>query len=59
VNKGVEWYDYTYYLGLVAILLPFIFPANPDWLFTVTRYGTLFLAIPPVVDLIRFSQKKV
>lgn len=59
VTKKVEWYEYTYYIGLAAVLIPFVIPANPDWLLNVTRYGTLFLAFSPVVDLIRFSQKKI
>lgn len=57
-TKKVEWYEYTYYLGLAAILIPFIIPGNPDWLFTITRFGTLFLAFPPVVELIRYSRGK-
>jgi uncharacterized membrane protein len=59
ITKRVEWYEYTYYLGLSAILIPFVIPANPEWLFSVTRYGTIFLAFPPVMELIRFSQKKI
>lgn len=59
MTKKIEWYEYTYYIGLAAILMPFVIPANPDWLFSITRFGTLFLAFPPVVELIRFSQKKI
>jgi hypothetical protein len=58
VTKKIEWYEYTYYLGLAAILLPFVFPGSPDWLFSITRYGTIFLAFPPLMELIRFSRRK-
>lgn len=59
ITKRVKWFEYTYYLGLTVILFPFVFPANPEWLLAVVRYGTIFLAFPPVMELIRFSHNKI
>lgn len=53
VRKKVAWYDWFYYLGLVAVLLPLMtFSASGDWVFDVTKYGSLFLVFPPLVELL-------
>jgi hypothetical protein len=57
--KKMEWYEYSYYLGLIGVLLPFIVPGNSDWMLSLSRYGVLFLFVPPIGELILFSRKKV
>jgi hypothetical protein len=58
ITKKMEWYDYSYYIALIVVLLPFIVPANPEWLLTLTRYGVLFLLISPLVELFKFSRRR-
>lgn len=58
IIKKMEWFDYSYYIALIAILLPFVVPGNPEWLLTITRYGVLFLFISPLIELFKFAQKK-
>lgn len=53
VRKKVAWYDWFYYLGLIAVLLPLMtFTASGDWIFDVTKYGSFFLVFPPLVELL-------
>lgn len=53
VRKKIAWYDWFYYVGLVAVLLPLMtFTASGDWIFDVTKYGSFFLVFPPLVELL-------
>lgn len=61
VKKMMKWYDWIYYLGLVAILLPLpLFLSEGDWIFSTTKYGSLLLFIPPLIELFELvlSKKK-
>ncbi len=59
VQKEVPWYNWLYYLGLISIVAPLpLFSLQDDWIFTVTRYGTLFLLVPPTIDLIRLIKQE-
>jgi hypothetical protein len=58
ITKKMEWYDYSYYIALIVILLPFIVPGNPEWMLSLTRYGVLFLLLSPLAELFKFSRKR-
>lgn len=55
------WYNWLYYIGLAAIILPLpLFSMEGDWIFPISRYGSFFLLIPPLIEfimLIRENQK--
>jgi len=54
IKRKIEWYDWLYYIGLVAVLLPLLFiGVSSDWIFDVTKYGSLFLVLPPLIDLLK------
>lgn len=58
LQKEVPWYNWLYYIGLVAVIIPLpLFSIHDDWIFLITRYGSLFLLIPPVIDLIKLIKK--
>ncbi len=53
VKKKVSWYDWLYYIGLVAILSPLLLATSTaDWLFDLTKYGSIFILLPPLIELI-------
>ena len=62
MSKKIAWYDWFYYFGLLAVLFPLIpLPVPSDWLFVITKYGALFLLIPPLfetISLIAASKQK-
>lgn len=58
VQKEVPWYSWLYYIGLISIVAPLpLFSLQDDLIFTVTRFGSLFLLIPPAIDLIRLVKQ--
>lgn len=59
IKKKVEWFDWLYYIGLVAILLPLMmFSASETWIFDLTKYGSLFLLFPPIIELLKLIASK-
>lgn len=58
-QKEVPWYNWLYYIGLLAVVssLPAL-SLQDDWLFLITRFGSLFLLIPPIIDLIKLIKQK-
>lgn len=50
--KIQNWWDWTYYLGLLAIVLPVLFAKedNQVYFHLLTDYGTLFLMLPVLLD---------
>jgi len=57
IRKRMEWFDWLYYIGLLAIALPFLLPTK-QWLFTAVVYGTITLVFPPLIELILFLKGK-
>lgn len=58
IYKQIEWYDWFYYIGLIAVVLPLIsFFSSGEWLFSVTKYGALFFLLPPAVGIIKVFTK--
>ncbi|WP_159038477.1 hypothetical protein [Brumimicrobium mesophilum] len=58
-QKKMPWYNWLYYLGLIAVVIPLpLFSVQGDWVFTVTRWGSLFLLIPPLIEIIVLSRSK-
>lgn len=59
LQKKMPWYNWLYYLGLIAVVLPLpLFSVQGDWIFSVTRWGSLFLVIPPLIEIIALSRMK-
>jgi len=52
VIKKQFWWDWLYYIGLIAIVTPTFFAnaANVKMFEWTTDYGTLFLVIPLILD---------
>lgn len=58
IIKTMNWYDWLYYVGLVAILSPLVLvTSTADWLFDLTKYGSLFLLLPPLIEIILLAMK--
>ena len=59
IKKKIEWFDWFYYIGLIAVLLPLMLvTASSDWIFDITQYGSLFLVLPPLIELLQFIAAK-
>lgn len=59
LQKKMPWYNWLYYLGLVAVIVPLpLFSVQGDWVFSVTRWGSLFLLIPPLIEFIVLLKSK-
>ena len=59
IKKTVSWYDWLYYVGLGAILSPLmLLTSTAEWLFDVTKYGSLFILAPPLIELISLALTK-
>lgn len=58
--KIQNWWDWTYYLGLVSIVVPVLFAKETNQLFfhLLTDYGTMFLMLPVVMDIRKLFFKK-
>lgn len=50
--KEQNWWDWLYYIGLIAMMLPTVVAnsANETYFHFITDYGTLFLIIPVLLD---------
>lgn len=57
ITKKMPWYDWLYYIGLLAIILPFALPEK-EWVFSLAIYGSLALVAPPLFELIQLVTKK-
>ena len=57
ITKKMPWFDWLYYLGLIAIVLPFILPEK-EWVFLLAIYGSFALVIHPLVELLQLLSKK-
>ncbi|XOV68440.1 MAG: hypothetical protein ACFHU9_04535 [Fluviicola sp.] len=53
------WWDWIYYIGLAAAMLPtFMASSQSAHIFhAVTDYGTIFLLLPVVLDLYKLKSK--
>lgn len=52
------WYGWMYYIGLVAVIIPLpFFSLQEGWIFGVTRVGTLFLIIPPLIEFLTLRKQ--
>ncbi len=52
VLKIQNWWDWTYYLGLIAIVAPVLLAneSNQIYFHLLTDYGTFFLLLPVILD---------
>lgn len=50
--KKQNWWDWLYYIGLIAMMLPTVVadPSNMPFMRILTDYGTLFLIVPVFFD---------
>lgn len=59
LQKKMPWYNWLYYIGLAAIIVPLpLFTAQGNWMFSVTRWGSLFLLVPPLIEFIVLIRSK-
>lgn len=59
VLKIQNWWDWTYYLGLVAIVTPVLLANESNQLYfhLLTDYGTFFLLLPAILDARKIFKK--
>ena len=59
LQKKMPWYNWLYYLGLIAVVVPLpLFSVQGNWVFSVTRWGSLFLLIPPLIEFLILLKSK-
>lgn len=59
IHKKRPWYNWLYYLGLIAIVVPLpLFSVESESVFTITRVGAFFLLIPPIIELYLLSKNR-
>lgn len=59
LQKKMPWYNWMYYLGLIAVIVPLpLFSVQGNWVFSVTRWGSLFLLIPPLIEFLTLLKSK-
>lgn len=60
VQKKRHWWDWLYYIGLIAAMLPtfFVSSESEDFFHALTDFGTPFLFIPIVLDLYTLIRQK-
>lgn len=58
--KIQNWWDWTYYIGLVSIVMPALFAheTNQFYFHLLTDVGSLFLLLPVVLDARKLFKKK-
>ncbi|MDX1445144.1 hypothetical protein [Lishizhenia sp.] len=57
--KRMYWFDWLYYFGLIAILLPLLLKFEEgEWLHDVTDFGSLFLVLSPLIGIVMLLLKK-
>jgi hypothetical protein len=51
-SKKQNWWDWIYYIGLAAIILPVVMakPENEKIVHLLTDFGILFLLLPVLID---------
>lgn len=58
LTKEMESYQWLYYIGLAAVVIPvFLKTSESQLLHTLTDYGTLFLLVPPLIDGYKLVKK--
>ncbi|PWH85912.1 hypothetical protein [Brumimicrobium oceani] len=59
LQKKMPWYNWLYYLGLLAVVIPLpLFSVQGSWVFSLTRWGSLFLLIPPLIEFLILIKSK-
>lgn len=59
LKKKIAWYDWLYYGGLIAIVLPLLaFFGAGEWMFSITSYGALFFLVSPLIESIQMLRAK-
>lgn len=57
--KRMYWFDWLYYFGLIAILIPLLLKFEEgEWLHDVTDFGSLFLVLSPLLGILMLILKK-
>jgi len=58
--KVRNWWDWIYYIGLAAAMIPTFLASKEsmEMFHTITDYGTLFLMIPVMLDLYILMKRK-
>jgi hypothetical protein len=59
LQKKMPWYNWLYYIGLIAIIIPLpLFSVQGNWVFSVTIWGSLFLITPPLIEFLVLLKSK-
>lgn len=59
IQKRMPWYNWLYYIGLIAVVIPLpLFSVQGSWVFSLTRWGSLFLIVPPLVEFVSLVKAK-
>ncbi len=57
-TKKMGWQDWSYYIALIAVLLPLILvKAEGKWIVQVAQFGSLFFLLPPLIDFLLLLKK--
>lgn len=61
LTKQQNWYDWLYYIGLASVAVPVFLatPSNFDTYLLISQLGTLFLAIPLLIEGYFLNKPKV
>ena len=59
-SKKQNWWDWIYYIGLAAIMLPVVMakPENEKIFHLLTDFGILFLLLPVLIDGYNFVKNQ-
>lgn len=57
-TKKMGWQDWSYYIALIAVLLPLILvKAEGKWIAQIAQFGSLFFLLPPLIDFLLLLKK--
>jgi len=61
VFRKQNWWDWLYYIGLIAVILPvyFVSDTSLETFQMIAKIGTIFLVIPIVFDLIQLIKSRI
>ncbi|HIP32474.1 MAG TPA: hypothetical protein EYG86_06920 [Crocinitomicaceae bacterium] len=55
-----NWWDWLYYIGLISIVVPVYFgeDTNISTMYSLAKFGVLFLMVPLLLDAIQLMNEK-
>jgi len=59
LQEKAPWYGWLYYIGLISVVAPLpLIGLMDDTIIKVTRFGSLFLILPPLIEFVLLVRKK-